>query len=92
MFGSEDKFKKFNDDVASFLKKRYEEEADKNNAELTEAQLEAAKEAQKELSEAGLYTFETKNSVLKKHLLSSSKGVKVTPQMVKVFERVALGG
>jgi len=39
-----------------------------------------------------LYTFETKNSVLKKHLLSSSKGVKVTPQMVKVFERVALGG
>ena len=43
MFGSEDKFKKFNDDVASFLKKRYEEEADKYNAELTEAQLEAAK-------------------------------------------------
>ena len=43
MFGSEDKFKKFNDDVASFLKKRYEEESDKNNAELTEAQLEAAK-------------------------------------------------
>ena len=26
MFGSEDKFKKFNDDVASFLKKRYEED------------------------------------------------------------------
>ena len=34
MFGSEDKFKKFNDDVASFLKKRYEEEAEKNNANL----------------------------------------------------------
>ena len=55
-----------------------------------EAQLEAAKEANKELSEAGLFTFETKNSACEKTL--SSKGVKITPQMVKVARTSRIGG
>ena len=94
MFGTEDKYKKFNDDVAKFLQKNREEAG--NNRPLSETQIAGAKAANNELLESKkdcpLMTLETRNEIVKKHLFESSKGIKLTPEMVKVFNAIALGG
>ena len=94
MFGTEDKYKKFNDDVAKFLQNRREDSA--NNNPLSEAQIAGAKAAKNELLESKkdcpLMTLETRNSIIKKHLFESSKGISVSPQMIKAFNAIAFGG
>jgi len=94
MFGTEDKYKKFNDDVAKFLQNKREDSA--NSSPLSETQIAGAKAAMKELLESKkdcpLMTLETRNSIIKKHLFESSKGINVSPQMVKAFNAIALGG
>ena len=94
MFGTEDKYKKFNDDVAKFLQNKREDSA--NNSPLSEEQIAGAEAAKKELleskKECPLMTLETRNSIIKKHLFESSKGINVSPQMVKAFNAIALGG
>ena len=90
MFGSEDKFKKFNDDVAKLLQQHKEEAG--TSPSLNEDQVAAANAAKEELAEKRMYTLETRNAVIKKHLFESSKGIKVTPEMVKAFNAIVLGG
>ena len=90
MFGTEDKFKKFNDDVAKLLQQHKEDAG--NESPLSEGQIAAASAAKEELAEKRMYTLETRNAVIKKHLFESSKGIKVTPEMVKAFNAIALGG
>jgi len=94
MFGTEDKYKKFNDDVAKLLNKHKEDSA--TNGPLSEAQIAGAESAKKELLESKkscpLMTIETRNGIIKKHLFESSKGISVSPQMIKAFNSIALGG
>jgi len=93
MYGSEDKYKKFNSDVADFLKKNQENQ--KENPVLSAEQVSAATSAKEELAEkhknCPLMTLETRNSVIKKHMFASSKGVNITPRMANDFENIALG-
>ena len=88
-FGSEDPHKKFNDDVANLLQSHKEDII--NNPVLSEKQIAAANVAKEALAEKNMYTVETRNSVLKKHLFESSKGIKVTSAMVSAFSAIALG-
>ena len=94
MFGSQDKFKKFNDDVANILKQHRENSG--SDTVLSEDQIAAAGAAKEELAEAQkecpLMTLETRNDIIKKHLYGSSKNVTLTPRMVKTFSDIALGG
>jgi len=94
MFGTEDKFKKFNDDVAKLLQQHKDDAGP--NGPLSEAQIAGAEAAKKELSESKkdcpFITLETRNTILKKHLFESSKGIKITSQMITSFNAIALGG
>ena len=90
MFGTEDKFKKFNEDVAKLLQQHKEDAG--NSPSLNEGQIAAANAAKEELAEKRMYTLETRNAVIKKHLFESSKGIKLTPVMIKAFNAIALGG
>ena len=94
MFGTEDKYKKFNDDVAKLLQQHKEHAS--ANGPLNEAQIAGAEAAKKELLESKkscpLMTLETRNDIIKRHLFESSKGISVSPQMVKAFNAIALGG
>ena len=93
MFGTEDKFKKFNDDVAKLLQQHKDDAG--TNGPLSEAQVTGAESAKEELSESKkecpLMTLETRNSILKKHLFESSKGINLSAEMVKAFNAIALG-
>jgi len=93
MFGTEDKFKKFNEDVAKLLQQHKDDIG--TNGPLSEAQVTGAESAKEELSESKkecpLMTLETRNSILKKHLFESSKGINLTAEMVKAFNVIALG-
>ena len=93
MFGTEDKFKKFNEDVAKLLQQHKDDTG--TNGPLSEAQVTGAESAKEELSESKkecpLMTLETRNSILKKHLFESSKGINLTAEMVKAFNAIALG-
>lgn len=93
MFGTEDKFKKFNDDVAKLLQQHKDDSG--TNGPLSEAQVTGAESAKEELSElkkeCPLMTLETRNSILKKHLFESSKGINLSAEMVKAFNAIALG-
>ena len=64
----EDKFKKFNEDVAKLLQQHKDDTG--TNGPLSEAQVTGAESAKEELSESKkecpLMTLETRNSILKK--------------------------
>tara|TARA_R100001082_G_scaffold104839_1_gene76502 strand:- start:93 stop:377 length:285 start_codon:yes stop_codon:yes gene_type:complete len=94
MFGTEDKYKKFNDDVAKFLQNSREKSGIKGP--LSENQITGAEAAKNELLESKkkcpLMTLETRNSIIKKHLFESSEGIKITSEMIKAFNAIALGG
>ena len=90
MFGTEDKFKKFNDDVGKILQSH--RDAVEKTPVLNKEQFAAANSAKAELAEKRIYTIETRNSVLKNHLFTSSNGTKITPDVVKAFSDIALGG
>ena len=93
MFGTEDKFKKFNNDVAKIYQQHRDESG--TNSTLSETQIAGANAAKKELAESkkrcSLMTLETRNTIVKKHLYESSRGLKLTPAMVKAFSSIALG-
>jgi hypothetical protein len=93
MFGTEDKFKKFNEDVAKLLHQHKDNTG--TNGPLSEAQVTGAESAKEELSESKkecpLMTLETRNSILKKNLFESSKGITLTAEMVNAFNAIALG-
>lgn len=89
MFG-QDRYKKFNNDVAKLLQQHKEDAG--NSPVLSEAQIEGANAAKKELAEKKMYTLETRNAVIKKHLFETSKGLKVTSDMIKAFNALVLGG
>lgn len=88
-----DKDKNFRKDMAEFLQNQQEIRA--NNPVLNTEQIAGAKAAKAEIAEkqgaCPLIPVETRNSVIKKHMLGSSKGVTVTPDIMNAFSNIALG-
>tara|TARA_R110000744_G_C19126713_1_gene536593 strand:- start:362 stop:649 length:288 start_codon:yes stop_codon:yes gene_type:complete len=94
MYGFTDKKnKEFTNFCADFLQKERQKKLD--NPVLTKEQLEGATNAKSELVEkkerCPFIPVEERNSVLKKHLFETSKGISVTSAMVKEFNSIALG-
>jgi|TARA_Y100000034_G_C6672291_1_gene295200 hypothetical protein len=88
-----DKDKNFRNDMTEFLQKQREIRA--NNPVLNTEQIAGANAAKAEIAEkqgkCPLIPVETQNSVIKKHMLDASKGMKLTPDMMSAFSNIALG-